>query len=219
MTIKAVLFDAGGTLLKPHPSVGRVYSEIAAKHRVYMEDDDVEKKFRAAWKKHKAAGNKMDKEWWRAVVMDVFEGEVFKDADAFFDGLYSAFAEPSRWRIFPDVVPTLTELRNRGITLAIASNWDDRLPKLLRELALSPYFDNQFISSFVGHVKPEAAFFNHALKMMGLEAGDVVHVGDDAVEDLSGAAGVGIKAVLLDRNAKESRGDTINTLADLVRLV
>jgi putative hydrolase of the HAD superfamily len=217
--IKAVLFDAGGTLLKPHPSVGRVYAEIAAKHRVYMEEDDLEKKFRAEWKKQKAARLKMDKDWWRTVVMNVFAKESFKDADSFFDDLYGSFSEPARWRIFPDVLPTLTELKTRNITLAVASNWDDRLPRLLRELSLSPHFDHQFISALMGHVKPEPAFFNHALKMLGLDASEVVHVGDDPVEDLTGALGMGIKGVLLDRSAPQSKGDTINTLSDLLRLV
>jgi putative hydrolase of the HAD superfamily len=121
--------------------------------------------------------------------------------------------------VYPDVFPSLTALKERGITAAIASNWDERLPKLLRELSLAPHFDFQFISSFIGHTKPEAAFFNHALKMMGLEADEVLHVGDDPIDDITGALGVGIKGVLLDRRGDKAAGEVINNLTQLVGLV
>lgn len=197
--IKAVLFDVGGTLIEPKPSVGRVYAEIAGQHGVKADANELQIRFKAAWKKQKLTGLLMDKDWWREVVTAVFADQTFKDFDAFFDDLYRSFSEPARWRIFPDVLPTFATLKERGVLCAVASNWDERLPKLLRDLNLAGHFDYQFISSFVGYAKPDPKFFQHALKMMGLEPEEVLHVGDDALEDIAGAQGVGIKTVLVER--------------------
>ena len=45
--IRAVFFDAGGTLLYPHPSVGEVYSRVAAEHGVIAQPDQTTAETRA----------------------------------------------------------------------------------------------------------------------------------------------------------------------------
>jgi putative hydrolase of the HAD superfamily len=211
MALKAVLFDAGGTLLRPEPSVGTTYAKVAAEHGVRIAAPELDARLKQAWKKQKALQLNVDKEWWRAVVTDVFAGDLFKAPDAFFEDLYRAFANPAVWKIYPDVIPALTALKEKNICLAIASNWDERLPRLLKELRMDRYFDYIFISSLVGYSKPDRRFFEHALKMTGFDPSDVLHVGDDIEEDIAGANNVGIPAVLVDRTK-----DT--TLMDLIVL-
>ena len=48
MNIKAVTFDAGGTLIKPWPSVGHVYAEAAAGH-ARIAPERLNERFAAVW--------------------------------------------------------------------------------------------------------------------------------------------------------------------------
>ena len=45
--------------------------------------------------------------------------------------LREAFLDPSVWRVPGDVRPALDELRGAGARMAVVSNWDSRLPRLL----------------------------------------------------------------------------------------
>ena len=48
-SIKAITFDVGGTLIEPWPSVGHAYAEVAARHGVTVEPDEVTSRFVKAW--------------------------------------------------------------------------------------------------------------------------------------------------------------------------
>ena len=52
--------------------------------------------------------------------------------------------------------------------------------------------------------KPHAPIFQEALRRSGTEAADVVHVGDQITSDVQGAANVGIRPVLLDRDGNHN---------------
>ena len=61
--------------------------------------------------------------------------------------------------------------------------------------------------------KPERAFFEAALHELGLEAGDVAMVGDDAEADVAGAKAAGLLGVQV-QTGKYRTGEAAN--ADLV---
>lgn len=83
--------------------------------------------------------------------------------------------------------------------MAVVSNWDRRLPEILRELGLIERFDAVAISAIEGVEKPSAQIFERALERLNVEASDVIHVGDSPLEDYRGALGAGMTPVLLDR--------------------
>jgi REG-2-like HAD superfamily hydrolase len=217
--IRFITLDVGGTLLTPCPSVGGVYARVASLHGVRAEPALLDERFRSAWKIQKAAARSMDVDWWRAVVTDVFQPFAFANRDAFFSELYDAFREPASWTVFPDVVPALTALRERGLTLAIASNWDDRLPSLLDRLGLARHFHRQFISFAVGLHKPDTRFFETALRELGAPAEETLHAGDDWEEDVGAARGAGIRALRIRRSPGAAEPGEIISLLDLVALV
>ena len=43
------------------------------------------------------------------------------------DKLYSDFSGAENWEVFPDVLPTLEEMKAAGVSLGAVSNFDDRL--------------------------------------------------------------------------------------------
>ncbi|KAI0499207.1 hypothetical protein KFK09_020110 [Dendrobium nobile] len=63
-------------------------------------------------------------------------------------------------------------------------------------------FDAIVVSSEVGYEKPAAGIFLAALDQIGIEAGKVVHVGDDQKADKVGANSVGIDCWLWGSDVK-----------------
>jgi putative hydrolase of the HAD superfamily len=213
--IQAVTFDVGGTLIKPWPSVGHVYAEVAARHGLeQVPPEALNRQFGAAWRALK--GFNHGREEWAALVDQTFAGlSVEPPSQTFFPELYDRFREPEAWQVFDDVVPTLHELASLGINLGIISNWDDRLGPLLERLGLSKYFEAIVISCDVGFPKPSPVIFEHAAKKLGVPPDSILHVGDSLDTDVAGAKSAGFEALLIDRELKEDEEGQIRSLRRL----
>ena len=121
---------------------------------------------------------------------------------------------------YPDVVPALGELRERGIALVIASNWDCSLPEWLRPTGILELVDGVVTSAEVGAAKPNPRVFERALTVAGVEPGAALHVGDKVDNDLEGAAAAGVRAVLVQREGEPPPGvEAIRSLRELSPLV
>jgi putative hydrolase of the HAD superfamily len=108
--------------------------------------------------------------------------------------------EAIRFSAYPDVVPALTGLRDRGLTLVAVSNWDCSLPRVLERCGLDGMLDGTVTSAGTGSRKPDPGIFEAALELAGCEAADALHVGDTAEEDVEGARAAGIRPLLIDRD-------------------
>jgi len=212
--IRAVTLDVGSTLIEPWPSVGHVYAEVAARHG--YEDfsaGELEQRFRAAFRVYGGVVN--HKLEWANIVDKTFAGLLPNPpSTSFFPELYERFAQASAWRIFDDVVPTLTALRQRGLKLGVISNWDDRLRPLLKSLRLADQFDRVVVSCEVGDSKPASVVFQVAVEQLGVPAGSILHVGDSFEMDVQGARDAGLNAVQIARDM--GKPDSIKSLLDLL---
>ena len=72
----------------------------------------------------------------------------------------------------------------------------DGLRALLDGYGLKKYFSGFTFSDEVGHSKPHPDMFNSAARQLGVEVTDMVHIGDRDHNDIKGAQGLGMKAVL-----------------------
>lgn len=212
--IQTVTFDVGGTLIKPWPSVGHVYGEVAARHGKKFSAPVLDQRFARAWRAQKQFNH--TREEWAALVAQTFAGlwEFPLDGE-FFSEVYDRFSEPEAWHIFEDVLPALDSLAARGINLGIISNWDDRLRPLLWKLGLAKYFESIIVSCDIGFPKPSPVIFEHAAKKLGQAPQQILHVGDSPEHDVAGAKSAGYQALLLDRDAEESASGVIKSLAAL----
>ena len=145
-----------------------------------------------------------DKGWWRDLVDDVLtrvlspeQARTF-DRQGFFEAAYAHFAAPGVWEAYPDVPDALTRLRDRGISLAVISNFDRRLYPVLDALGLRAFFDAVILSSEVGADKPDPRIFERALQTLNVTPGEAWHVGDDPKTDW-GAEAVGLQVFRLER--------------------
>jgi len=92
----------------------------------------------------------------------------------------------------PAVLELLDRLGER-FTLAVVTNGSSqRQREKLRRADLLQRFGHLFISEELGLEKPDPALFRRALERTGLEAGAVLHVGDDPARDVAGARAAGL---------------------------
>jgi putative hydrolase of the HAD superfamily len=212
--IRAVTFDAGGTLIEPWPSVGHVYAAAARSHLSTEADPTVlNRQFRDAWEKRGSFD--YSREGWLDLVRQTFRG-ISSDPNLFFHELYDRFEQPDSWRIYDDVIPTLERLQERGFKLGVISNWDERLRPLLKNLGLAKYFDVTTISVEAGVAKPAPQIFQQTLENLGLAAESVLHVGDSTGEDYLGPQQVGMPSLLVKRGSVQPIGSHI--LASLLEI-
>ncbi|MBD3420215.1 MAG: HAD-IA family hydrolase [Chitinivibrionales bacterium] len=217
---KAVFFDVGGTLLTPHPSVGALYAHHAARFGMHIDPQQTQQAFKQAFarsKPHRLDCEKEEKAWWIAIVKDtIHQLTPLRQFDAFFESVWNAFAQADAWRMFDDVIPALRAGKARGLHIGIVSNWDSRLPVLLRNLKLDHYIDSLSVSAQLGAAKPDGHIFKHALHQAGCLPREALHIGDLIKEDYYGAQQAGIVPVLIKRFGMcDSTYTCINSLTKL----
>jgi REG-2-like HAD superfamily hydrolase len=218
-TIHFVLFDVGGTLIRPSPSLGAIYARVIGEHGLVVEPPSIEVSFRRRWPAHVArrgmhalalgADEITTRGWWREIVLEVLGDLDFPgDPEPCFDALYRAFEGPEAWHVFEDVGPTLAALADRGVPVGILSNWDYRLERLLTVLGIAHHFSPIVVSALEQVHKPDPAIFERALARLGRPAGEVLYVGDQHALDVEPAERVGLRALRIDRrpDAAEAAG-------------
>ena len=228
-TIKAVFFDAAGTLIKTVRKVGESYAAIAAKHGLEISPSELNGRFHIAFHgaaplafphSESAAIDVLERQWWKTLVRKVFEPwEPFQRFDVFFDELFDYFSQPQAWSLFPEVSETVSALKDRRMALAVISNFDSRLIRILDGLGASAWFDEIYVSSRVGHAKPDRRIFEAALRRYGLAAANAAHVGDSEENDLRGADAAGLRGILIDRagSGASNNGRRIADLREILR--
>ena len=206
--IRAILFDAAGTLFYLTKTVGDHYAHVGREVGLELDAQKLESAFHAAWKqmpqRHPIDGPRKndDKGWWRELVGHVFDQVAPSvnelDGDNFFEVAYEHFAEAGAWELYPEVPEVLEQLRPR-FQLAVISNFDGRLRLILQHLGISKFFSQVFISSELGAEKPDPEIFRRALNLIDLNADEVLHVGDDPERDWKAAKAAGLLVFRLDR--------------------
>ena len=124
------------------------------------------------------------------------------------------------FRPYPDVLPALGELRERDLTVVIASNWDCSLPEWLGPAGITELVDGVVTSAEVGAPKPNPRVFERALAIAGVAPEEAIHVGDKVDNDVEGAAAAGVRAVLVQREGEPPAGvEAIRSLRELPALL
>ncbi len=97
---------------------------------------------------------------------------------------------------WPEAVEVLTQVRRRPLVLGTLSNGDaEMLRALLRRLPVT--FDH-ILSTEGGRFKPHPSVYANALKALGVQRNEVLHVAGSAT-DAAGATAFGIRTVWVNR--------------------
>lgn len=208
-TLRAVTFDATGTLFHV-PRLAAIYRDVLTRHGVAANLDDLRGLIPRVWQEF-ACTSDMNRDrfashpegargWWRRYLERLCEHLGAPGPSPFAAAeLYARFGRGDAYDLFPEVPATLAALRRRGLPLAVISNWDHRLPRVLEDLDLAHFFDAVVYSAAEGVEKPHPRIFERALEELGREPAEVLHVGDRLQEDVEGALALGMEALLLVR--------------------
>jgi putative hydrolase of the HAD superfamily len=102
--------------------------------------------------------------------------------------------------LFDDVVPTLNQLKERGLLLGLISNVDRDITPIYQGLGLAKWLGVVVTSQEVGFNKPDPQIFRAALRKAKLRPVEALYIGDQPQIDVVGANGAGMLGILIDRN-------------------
>lgn len=230
MRFRAVFFDAGETLLAPHPSFHELFAAVVGERGHRVEAAEVERAREAvaptflevldgletpAW----STSKEVSRRFWGKVYGVVFRELGIPDPDGELAGaLYERFTRYESYRLFPDAVATLRSIKRAGIATGLISNFEEWLEGMLAHMEIAPLLDSIVISGKEGIEKPDPAIFRLALERTGVAAHESVYVGDHPEIDVAGSAAVGMTGVLIDRRGRhrDYGGPRIESLTELL---
>jgi HAD superfamily hydrolase (TIGR01549 family) len=123
----------------------------------------------------------------------------------------------NRVEFYEDVRPALARLSERYRLFALSNGNAD-----LQRCGIATLFAGHVTARSAGAAKPDTRIFARLLKEAGVEAHQVMHIGDDPLADVVGATQAGMQAVWLNRDAREWPESfarpvrTITTLAEII---
>ena len=202
--IRAIVFDAVGTLLFPEPNAVEAYLEIGTRHGSKLSAEQIRARFgrffspeeQADRNSHWRTSEIRERQRWQNIVTGVLDD--VEDDEACFTDLFEHFRRPASWQCVNGIGPLLSELQAQGLTLAIGSNFDSRLHDVLAGFPELQKLRHVLISSEVGYRKPAAEFFLAVAEQVQAAPKEILFVGDDAINDIRGASDLGMSTLLVD---------------------
>ena len=116
---------------------------------------------------------------------------------------FDIFLQERRKVVLYEEALGVLELLAKNYTLGALTNGNADIYKT----DAAEYFDFAFLAEDIGASKPHPDMFHAALKQTGVNAEDIIHVGDDPEHDIRGAREVGMRTVWVNTRQKNWSGD------------
>ncbi len=199
----AILFDAGGVLVLPDPTV------VAPLLAPYGGAASIEMHRRAHYAGMAAKSHARDHEGDWQVYNEAYVRAVGVDADLVEHAAevldHTRSAHLWRWPI-PETRRALVALAEHGVPMGVVSNASGQIEDVLRLTRICQAGEGPCVamrvivdSHVVGVAKPDPRIFDFALPHFDeFETGRVAYVGDSVVMDIGGATDAGLLPFLLD---------------------
>ncbi len=207
MNYRALLLDFYGTLAEA-PDWGPSWEEVLAEHGIDLPED-----VRDRWWGDGIDGAEHDEHsqsrdhyvaWQRARMSGLLSdcGVADDRHDPIIDRFRSIGAH-RRIVAYDEVAAVLAAARDRGLTLAICSNWDWDLAEAVESAGLLGHVDLMVSSAWVGARKPHPRIYTHTLEQVGVDPEEALFVGDTWGPDVDGPRAAGMTPVYVRRVHRE----------------
>ena len=226
--VRVIALDAAGTIIAPLPDVNVVYRDVAKLNGYELDAEQIRLRFTPAMQAYfplawdsVVARTDEDKQWhaWKSLVATVLAEIPSLALEPIFLALWNHFRKPESWFVFQDVEPTISRLKELGLLVVVASNFDKRLHDLRAGHASLRQVDHWFASVEVGYQKPCVEFYREIEKSLGVNPQAILMVGDSWIADYQGAINAGWQALYLDRSLAIGQNSPSHTIRSLEQLL
>jgi len=222
----AVLFDAGGVLVAPDPTV------LAPLLSFYGATDDLNTYIRAHYRAMavKSENQSEENDWskYNDAYVEVVGVDEHHRQEASYVLNRTRSAHLWRYRL-PGARETLQALHDAGVPIGIVSNATGQIEQILSHAGVCQVGHGQHApvrcivdSHNVGVAKPDPRIFDFALPHFdGIDRSRIAYVGDSLVMDVGGSRAAGLRPMLLDPFDDASHHDVerISSLNQLLTLI
>jgi len=228
LTIKAVLFDMGNTLVNfgDFGSPEEVFQRVLISLGISRSLDDMKKAFLNAEKEAEGINLlssmgkiKCEEFWhqWDSLVLKHLRIAEDEELARMVQSKWSDFVDST---LYPEVKEVLLELKRRRLKIGLISNaYEEEIHLALEKVDLEKTtFDITVGVDTTKKVKPNPDVFKYALKKLDVKAEEAIFVGDNVEVDYKGAENAGLHALLVDRTEKQKQSDlrTIKNLKEIL---
>lgn len=220
--LRAICFDAHGTLLRPQRAAGPDRTSVAIQG--LLESFGVSISYQA-WEAAYGMAWYIDYPRRGAASWDEFLGYAFdrlgEPLTVEAQGeIVARFAAQPEWEPFPDGIEALQAAKERGLATAVFTTIPRfRVKRFLAvvDSVLDLYFDGQA----AGDSKGSRRYYERLLDRLGVEPDEALAVGDGMFTDVEMPRRVGMRAVLLDRAGRSPTASVpvIQSLPELAALL
>src|SRR3990170_5774754 len=218
MTLRAVIFDLGHTIWDYAPSEAARRLNVLRLHQRLESSIGGDVPPPAALDRALGAAAERWFEYWRSdrweqppsdeLIRAGLEAVGISPPDELLRELTTIIfgAELDMPVVEPDTLATIATLHERGLVMGCITNTillEEGILDALRRLGLVRYLRSVVVSSAMGYSKPHPSLFLRALQELDVSPHEAVFVGDRLVDDVSGAQGVGMRAVLTHQYRQE----------------
>lgn len=199
-----VVLDVTGTLLVPNPHPAEVYGLVAEPFGLNLPTTTIKHRMVQAMSLHFGVGataeepllrdptnEQRERQRWQQVVFDVLRELSPRDRQLVFVQLWDHFAQPQAWRWQTGMQRWVSDCLEQGLALAIATNFDQRVHRVLDHFVPLDCIEARFLSAEIGFSKPDPRFFATVSQRLGRPANRLVMIGDDEINDLAGSNAAG----------------------------
>ncbi len=211
---KWIAFDAADTLFCPAEPVENIYADCFSTLGYGLPESTWKKAFLKAFTltpdpiyPESGDGEDVEKGWWRDFVRRAAEATGTRpdpeSMEQAFEELFDHYASGSAWKLFPETESVLTSLKAEGTGLAITSNFDSRIHRVIKELGIAGHFDFVLTSADVRARKPSPLIIEKLLTDAAAAPSDCCLAGDSLSADKGAAEAAGIAFFHIDRPATD----------------
>jgi putative hydrolase of the HAD superfamily len=209
--VSPVLFDFYGTLARSaDPGAGNYatsYRSIFAAHGYALDQavlNDYYARYDGVEHSEHSASEQAYEAWVRTRLRDLIRS--CGVADPHVGGLVDALraVDQSPMVAYPESAATISCLRQAGLAIGVCSNWGWQLESFLDQAGLLALIDVSVTSARAGSRKPHRGIYDIAVSALGVDAEEILFVGDSWEPDVRGPRRVGMTAVHVWR--EEERG-------------
>ena len=204
MSTKAVLFDVDFTLIEPGPMFrAEGYHSFCAQYGMHVDAARFDKAVASASAVLDSAGDTpYDAEIYVAYTRHIIEqmGGAGANLDACAREIYDEWASCQHFELYDEVPAVLRALAASGLRIGLISNSHRCLESFQSHFELGGLIDATISSPDHGFMKPHPSIFSEALQRLGVQPSEALMVGDSVRDDVEGALGAGMRAVLVHRS-------------------